>query len=123
MTSRTRQAPPPPEPRQILLHGHCHQKSMGLLPAAKALLSRVPGATVIDPDAGCCGMAGSFGYDHYDLSQTIGSRVLFPAIREHQGGPFIAPGFSCRHQISDGTGQTAVHPLSLLLQYCRSGCA
>ena len=84
---------------------------MGLLPPAKALLSKF--ATVIDPDAGCCGMAGSFGYsrDHYEVSRQIGERRLFPAIRN--AGPtttVVASGFSCRHQISDFTGIKAVHP-------------
>ena len=72
-----------PGPPQILLHGHCHQKSMGLLAPAKALLARIPGATVVDLDAGCCGMAGSFGYarEHFDVSRAIGERRLFPAVR------------------------------------------
>ncbi len=59
-----------PGPRDVLLHPHCHQRSMGLAAPAKALLSRIPSATVVDLEAGCCGMAGSFGYtrDHYDVS-------------------------------------------------------
>ncbi len=64
-------------------------------------------------DSGCCGMAGSFGYEHYDLSLAIGERVLFPAVREHRG-PVVAPGFSCRHQIGHGAGRAAVHPIELL---------
>jgi Fe-S oxidoreductase len=111
-----------PEPSPILLHGHCHQKSMGLLAPAKSLLSRmssrIPGAAITDPDAGCCGMAGSFGYshDHYDISRQIGERRLFPAIRNAEPGTtIVASGFSCRHQISDFTGATAIHP-ALLLQ-------
>jgi Fe-S oxidoreductase len=101
----------------ILFHGHCHQRSMGLAPAAKSLLSRVPGATVIDPDAGCCGMAGSFGYsrDHYEVSRQIGERRLFPAVRgAAPGTTVVASGFSCRHQISDFTGATAVHAATFL---------
>jgi Fe-S oxidoreductase/FAD/FMN-containing dehydrogenase len=97
--------------RRVLLHGHCHQKSMGLLAPAKALLARV--ASVSDPDAGCCGMAGSFGYtrDHYDVSRQIGERKLFPAVRNRaSGAAIIAAGVSCRHQIHDFTGETAVHP-------------
>lgn len=104
-------------PRQILLHGHCHQKSMGLLPTAKALLSRVPGTTVIDPDAGCCGMAGSFGYshDHFEVSRQIGERRLFPAVRARAPETaVVASGFSCRHQIRDFTGVNSVHPAVLL---------
>lgn len=74
-------------PPKILLHGHCHQKSMGLLPAAKSLLERIPGAAVVDLDAGCCGMAGSFGYskDHFEVSRAIGERRLFPQIRGKEG--------------------------------------
>jgi Fe-S oxidoreductase len=70
-------------PEKILLHGHCHQKSMGLLDASKLLLSRIPSATVVDLDAGCCGMAGSFGYTrgHYDVSVAIANRKLLPAVR------------------------------------------
>ncbi len=66
-------------PPKILLHGHCHQKSMGLLPPAKALLEKIPGSTVVDVDAGCCGMAGSFGYskEHFEVSRQIGERRLF----------------------------------------------
>jgi Fe-S oxidoreductase len=106
-----------PGPAKILLHGHCHQKSMGLLPVIKGLLMRIPGAAVIDPDAGCCGMAGSFGYDvkHYETSRQIGERRLFPAVRNRTEDTLIvAPGFSCRHQIRDFTGATAIHSATLL---------
>lgn len=101
----------------ILFHAHCHQKSMGLLPSAKALLSRIPGSAVLDPDAGCCGMAGSFGYsrEHFDVSQAIGERKLFPAIRKSVAGTaVVASGFSCRHQIRDFTSAKAQHTASLL---------
>jgi Fe-S oxidoreductase len=106
-----------PGPNRILLHGHCHQKAMGLLPVSKALLARIPGTTVVDPDAGCCGMAGSFGYskDHFDISRAIGERKLFPAVRSTGAGTVVvASGFSCRHQIHDFTGEEAVHPAVLL---------
>lgn len=103
-----------PGPAKILVHAHCHQKSMGLLPAVKALMGRIPGAAIIDPDAGCCGMAGSFGYQHYDISRQIGERRLFPAVRGLGEGVVIAPGFSCRHQIQDFTDTVAVHPATLL---------
>ena len=93
-----------PGPERILLHGHCHQKSMGLLPATVALLSRIPSATVVDLDAGCCGMAGSFGYfrQHYDVSRAIASRKLLPAVKAMKPGDvLVAPGTSCRHQVAE----------------------
>jgi FAD/FMN-containing dehydrogenase/Fe-S oxidoreductase len=106
-----------PGPASILLHGHCHQKAMGLVPAAKSLLSMIPGATVVDLDSGCCGMAGSWGYarEHYEVSRAIGERRLFPAVRARQSGAVVAAaGTSCRHQIQDFTGVEAVHPAVLL---------
>ncbi len=104
-------------PGEILLHGHCHQKSMGLLGPAKALLGAIPQATVVDLDAGCCGMAGSFGYsrDHFDVSRAIGERRLLPAVRaKAPGAVVVAAGTSCRHQVMDFTGQSALHPATLL---------
>ena len=106
-----------PRPGRILLHGHCHQKSMGMLPATIALLSRIPSATVVDLDAGCCGMAGSFGYDkhHYDVSLTIANRKLVPAAKSMAADDvLVAPGTSCRHQIADFAGKTALHPAVLI---------
>jgi FAD/FMN-containing dehydrogenase/Fe-S oxidoreductase len=104
-------------PPKILLHGHCHQKSMGLLPAAMNLLASIPGARIIDADAGCCGMAGSFGYskDHYDVSRAIGERKLFPQVRSKDASTVVvAAGTSCRHQLRDFTGERAIHPAVLL---------
>jgi FAD/FMN-containing dehydrogenase/Fe-S oxidoreductase len=104
-------------PARVLLHGHCHQRSMGLVAPAKALLSRIPGVTVVDPEAGCCGMAGSFGYarHHYEVSNAIGERRLFPAVRSRDASTVVvAAGTSCRHQIHDFTGAEAVHPAVLL---------
>ena len=104
-------------PTEILLHGHCHQKSMGLLAPAKALLAKIPGSIVVDLDAGCCGMAGSFGYsaDHYDVSRAIGERKLLPAVRgKKPGAVVVASGTSCRHQVKDFTTERAVHPAVLL---------
>jgi FAD/FMN-containing dehydrogenase/Fe-S oxidoreductase len=104
-------------PSEILLHGHCHQKAMGKVAAAHALLARVPGARVVDLDAGCCGMAGSFGYSraHYDVSRTIGERRLLPAARTlASGSVLVASGVSCRHQVEDFTGARAVHAAELL---------
>jgi Fe-S oxidoreductase len=104
-------------PARVLLHGHCHQRSMGLVPPSKALLARIPGVTLADAEAGCCGMAGSFGYgrDHYEVSKAIGERRLFPAVRARgEGTVVVAAGTSCRHQIHDFTGVEAVHPAVLL---------
>lgn len=106
-----------PGPSKILLHGHCHQKSMGLLPPAKALLEKIPGATVVDLDAGCCGMAGSFGYskDHFEVSRAIGEHRLLPQVRAKEpNAAVVAAGTSCRHQIADFTDEKAVHPAVLL---------
>ena len=104
-------------PANIHLHPHCHQRSMGLAAPAKALLSRVPGATVIDLEAGCCGMAGSFGYtrDHYEVSRAIGERKLLPVARAlDDRSVLVAAGTSCRHQVHDLAGVTAMHPAELL---------
>ncbi|KPK83205.1 MAG: Fe-S protein, partial [Bacteroides sp. SM23_62_1] len=96
----------------VLIHGHCHQKSLYGTDAMKDLLACVPGVSVDIIDSGCCGMAGSFGYEkeHYDMSIKIGNDRLFPAIRNRKNGAaVVACGFSCRHQIADGTGVKAVH--------------
>ncbi|MEO8678966.1 MAG: FAD-linked oxidase C-terminal domain-containing protein [Vicinamibacterales bacterium] len=104
-------------PSTVLLHPHCHQRSMGLAAPARALLSRIPSATVTDLDAGCCGMAGSFGYtrDHYEVSRAIGERKLLPAARAMRSGDtLVAAGTSCRHQVADLGGVQAIHPAVLL---------
>jgi len=104
-------------PKKILLHGHCHQKSMGMLPATAALLNKIPGAQVVDLDAGCCGMAGSFGYakEHYDVSVAIANRKLLPAVKAMQAGEvLVAPGTSCRRQVADLAGAEALHPAVLI---------
>ena len=95
----------------ILLHGHCHQKALTTTRASKNVLSAA-GAEVNEVDSGCCGMAGSFGYEteHFDISQTIGESRLFPAVRSVSDDTLVvADGFSCRHQIADATGRTAYH--------------
>jgi Fe-S oxidoreductase len=109
-------------PARVLLHGHCHQKAMGLVPPARALLSRIPAATVDDLDAGCCGMAGSFGYarEHYDVSRAIGERKLLPAVRAMTADTvLVAPGTSCREQVRHFTGARALHPAELLRRSVR----
>ena len=102
---------------RILLHGHCHQKAMGMLPATAALLSRIPNASVVDLDAGCCGMAGSFGYkrEHFEVSKAIAERRLLPAVKSMASGDvLVAPGTSCRHQVADLSGTAALHPAILI---------
>jgi FAD/FMN-containing dehydrogenase/Fe-S oxidoreductase len=104
-------------PRRVLLHGHCHQKSMGLLGATQSLLGKIPGAQIVDLDAGCCGMAGSFGYtrDHYGVSVAIAERKLLPAARSLKSDEaLVAVGTSCRHQLHDLARYAAPHPAVLL---------
>ncbi|MFM8579145.1 MAG: FAD-binding and (Fe-S)-binding domain-containing protein, partial [Planctomycetaceae bacterium] len=105
------------QPRRILLHGHCHQKALSSLEATRAILSLPRGHVVETIPSGCCGMAGSFGYEreHFALSMQIGELVLFPAVRAAAADCLIAAaGTSCRHQILDGTGRTALHPAAIL---------
>lgn len=99
----------------LMLHGHCQQKAVIGTAGSRALLEWVA-EEVHEVDAGCCGMAGSFGYAHHDLSMDIGERRLFPAVRDQaaKGGATAAPGFSCRHQIHDGTGERARHVIEYL---------
>ncbi|MBV8819988.1 MAG: 4Fe-4S dicluster domain-containing protein [Acidobacteriaceae bacterium] len=104
-------------PSQIIFHGHCHQKSMGLLPATATLLSRIPGSKLITLDAGCCGMAGSFGYakEHYDVSIAIANQRLLPALKNREADAVtVAAGTSCRRQIEELAAIHAVHPVILL---------
>lgn len=106
-----------PGPQRIVLHAHCHQKALGGLGPAMKLLGRIPGSDVTDADAGCCGMAGSFGYEteHYDISRAVGERKLFPSIRE--SGPdtvVVAPGFSCRQQVRHFTDVNPVSAMELM---------
>jgi len=103
--------------KQILLHGHCQQKAVASTEPSKIMLSLPKNYSVKEIPSGCCGMAGSFGYEkeHYDLSMKIGEMVLFPAVREAEEKIVIsAPGTSCRHHIKDGTGKRALHPVEVL---------
>jgi FAD/FMN-containing dehydrogenase/Fe-S oxidoreductase len=105
------------ESRLIKLHGHCHQKALSSLDHTVRILELPTGHRVSVIPSGCCGMAGSFGYEteHFALSQQIGELVLFPAVRSTLPGTLVAaPGTSCRHQIADGTGRTALHPVEIL---------
>lgn len=105
------------EKKKIILHGHCHQKALSALEETAWMLSLPENYAVETLPTGCCGMAGSFGYEkeHYDLSMQIGELVLFPAVRKASAETLIAaPGTSCRHQILDGAGRKAQHPVSIL---------
>lgn len=105
------------EKREILLHGHCHQKALASVADAAFLLSLPEHYTVEVIPSGCCGMAGSFGYEkeHYEISMKIGELVLFPRVRAAGTDSLIAAaGTSCRHQIHDGTQRRALHPVEIL---------
>jgi Fe-S oxidoreductase len=100
----------------LLLHGHCHQKALVGTDAAMQVL-RSLGPDTEEIESGCCGMAGSFGFEkeHYDLSMEIGEQVLFPAIREQEGDfTVVSEGVSCRQQIEHGTARKARHLVEVL---------
>ncbi len=109
--------------QKIKLHGHCHQKSLASTECTKYILSFPEKYEVEEIPSGCCGMAGSFGFEkeHYEVSMKIGELVLFPAVRA-AGEEYIiaAPGTSCRHQIKDGTGKKALHPIEILFDALRN---
>ena len=101
----------------IHLHGHCHQKAIASLDPTIRMLSLPKNYSVKIIPSGCCGMAGSFGYEaeHYDISMKVGELALFPAVRKLAGDVLVAaPGTSCRHQIHDGTKRKALHPVEVL---------
>jgi FAD/FMN-containing dehydrogenase/Fe-S oxidoreductase len=107
-----------PRPGECVLHGHCHQKALvGTAPTATAL-RLVPGLDVRVLDTGCCGMAGSFGFEreHYDLSVKIAGLALLPALAAAPEALVVAPGTSCRHQIKDLAGRKALHPMEVLAE-------
>jgi len=102
---------------KLKLHGHCQQKSIASTGPSSRILSIPENYQVEEIPSGCCGMAGSFGYEkeHYELSMKVGELVLFPAVRKAEEGSLVAaPGTSCRHQILDGTGKRAEHPVEIL---------
>ncbi|MBK8451284.1 MAG: hypothetical protein IPL42_15205 [Saprospiraceae bacterium] len=95
-----------------LLHGHCHQKAIFTTKSVHSLFSNNADVSFSEIDSGCCGMAGSFGYEkkHYEISETIARSALVPAIEKAPGDTqLIASGFSCRHQIEHFTGKKAKH--------------
>ncbi len=113
-------------PRKLLFHGHCHQKAIvGSAPSLRVLRA-LPNVEVTEIDSGCCGMAGSFGFEkeHYGLSQAIGERRLFPQIRKEPEAEIVAAGVSCRQQIAHATGRRAKHLIEIIadsLEETRAG--
>ena len=105
--------------RKVLLHGHCQQKALSSVITSAKVLALPKNYTVTTIPSGCCGMAGSFGYEkeHYEISMKIGELVLFPAVRNASPDVIIAaPGTSCRHQLHDGVGRKAFHPVEVLYE-------
>lgn len=103
----------------ILFHGHCQQKSIASTQQTREMLSFPENYSAEEIKSGCCGMAGSFGYEkeHFALSMEIGEMVLFPAVRNAKSDKMIAAsGTSCRHHIADGTGKKAVHPVEIMYE-------
>lgn len=101
---------------KALLHGHCHQKALVGTMGTVESLKRIPDLKLRELDSGCCGMAGSFGYElgHYDVSKALAERVLLPAALAEPDSILLAPGFSCRSQVHDLAGIEAIHPVELL---------
>ena len=112
-----------PQHGQVLLHGHCHQKALGGVQHSQELLAYL-GYAVEEAASGCCGMAGAFGYEaeHYALSMQMGELTLFPAVRaQAEAALVVALGVSCREQIAQGTGRSALHPAQVLFQALAAG--
>ncbi len=102
----------------VHVHLHCHQKALSHIKYSKAVLGLPKNYKVLSIPSGCCGMAGSFGYEeeHFEMSNKIGELVLFPHIRKNQNAIIAAAGTSCRHQVKDGVGAKALHPAQILLK-------
>jgi Fe-S oxidoreductase len=103
--------------KKALLHGHCHQKAFDAMPAVHKVLKLIPGLEVEEIESSCCGMAGAFGYEaaHYDVSMKMAELSLLPRVRKASADELIvADGTSCRHQIKDGSGRSAVHVAQVL---------
>ncbi|NQX86938.1 MAG: FAD-binding protein [Flavobacteriaceae bacterium] len=105
------------EKKEIIVHGHCHQKALSSMSYTIEVLRTIASTSVSEIPSGCCGMAGAFGYEkeHYEFSNAIGNMVLFPKIKEAKKNTIVvANGTSCRHQIKDGTNVRALHPIEIL---------
>jgi FAD/FMN-containing dehydrogenase/Fe-S oxidoreductase len=116
--ARVPELPLAPRPGRVLVHGHCQQKALLGISGTLAALHRVPELDVKELDSGCCGMAGSFGYEvgHYEMSEALANRVLIPATRAEPTARLVAPGFSCRSQVHGLAGIEAWHPIQILAE-------
>ena len=103
-------------PRTIRVHGHCHQKAFGTFDATLNLLRAIPNARVEAIESSCCGMAGAFGHEHYDVSMKMAEAALLPAVRASGDATVAAAGTSCRAQIEHGAGRRASHPLVVVAE-------
>ena len=105
-----------PAEKDILLHGHCHQKAFGLMSSVLDVIKLIPKANPQLIESSCCGMAGSFGYEasHLDVSMQMAELSLLPTIRQQPDAIVVADGTSCRHQIADGAAREAIHVAQLL---------
>ncbi len=108
-----------PATQRMLVHGHCHQKAFGAMPAVMSALRLIPGADVQVIDSSCCGMAGAFGYEaaHHHISLQMAELSLLPAVRAAADAIIVADGTSCRHQIADGAQRQALHVSRVLLDH------
>jgi Fe-S oxidoreductase len=108
--------------KSVILHGHCQQKAVFSTADTVAALKLIPDLQLNELDSGCCGMAGSFGYDksHYEMSQALAERVLLKAAKDAPESILVAPGTSCRAQVEDLAGIDALHPLQLLERQLKS---
>jgi Fe-S oxidoreductase len=107
-----------PKAATCIVHGHCHQKALVGPSGTVDAMKLVPELRVRLLDTGCCGMAGSFGYEaeHYDISASIAKLALLPELTKEPEAVVVAPGTSCRHQIKDLGGRRALHPLQVLAE-------
>jgi Fe-S oxidoreductase len=108
----------PASNRPLRVHGHCHQKAFGTFEATLEVLRTLPGSDVEAIESSCCGMAGAFGHElgHYDVSMRMAEAALLPAIRSQPEAVIVAAGTSCRRQVEDGAGRSALHPVVVLAQ-------
>jgi Fe-S oxidoreductase len=122
--TRVPDLPLAPSEERVLVHGHCQQKALVGTSGTVSALKRIPGLEVKELDSGCCGMAGSFGYElgHYDVSVALANRVILPAVAANPGARLVAPGFSCRSQVHGLAGFTPLHPIEVLAGQLEEPC-